>query len=330
MAPPRALLVVAILLTGCQGATPPGPTDPFFGRTRIEPPHTGAASSGSSIAPYSPTPPQVTVPPAMTPVSGASSSVPSSSTLALAPVSEPIAVPAAARQMESPNQQIVSCVATSGDVRSDNSATSVSAPSLTPPKTVAPIATSATSSQQAITTRERVYQTISPRPKEDVVALADSATSRVVGSPRAKTAATGRPIDIMDLPPASDSAVRQVSAAFEIKDPVDRNVRTSPQNLTSELSTPPSLYGCDPQYGWLRGRLEYSQIDHQWKLRYIPIDGVTDQYGGSVILGNTTMLSGYERGDFVEVRGTLASTNPDSRTFSPTFEIRTIKPLRKQ
>jgi len=161
MAPPRALLVVAILLTGCQGATPPGPTDPFFGRTRIEPPHTGAASSGSSIAPYSPTPPQVTVPPAMTPVSGASSIVPSSSTLALAPVSEPIAVPAAARQMESPNQQIVSCVATSGDVRSDNSATSVSAPSLTPPKTVAPIATSATSSQQAITTRERVYQTIS-------------------------------------------------------------------------------------------------------------------------------------------------------------------------
>ncbi len=151
----------------------------------------------------------------------------------------------------------------------------------------------------------------------------------MAGSTRPKIVATGRPIDIMDLPPASDNSVRQVSATFEIKDPVGQNARTPAQNLVSESPASPSLYSYDPQYGWLRGRLEYSQIDHHWKLRYIPVDGVTDQYGGSVILGNTTVLSGYERGDSVEVRGTLTSTNPDNRTFSPTFEIQTIKRLRK-
>jgi hypothetical protein len=88
-------------------------------------------------------------------------------------------------------------------------------------------------------------------------------------------------------------------------------------------------YGYDPQYGWLRGRLEYSQIDEQWKVRYIPIDGETDQFGGSVILSDPSLLSGYERGDFVEIRGKLADENSKDTGYAPKYQISQIKKLSR-
>lgn len=318
MAPLRALLVTVVLLAGCQGSQPPGPTDPFFGRTRIEPPHTGAVPGPSAVAPYCPAPPQVTLPPAMTPLPGASSTIDPVSSLAFSQSSDPIAIPAEAREMEMPSRQIVSRTV-AADVSTPEEQLRIS---LEMPATASSETHAADPRNMATAAgRERVYQTISPRPKD-----APARSTRSVAA--ASTAA--HPIDIMDLPPPSNAVqkaeasdgVRLVSATVAIKDP-------AVSRPASESFSPAALYSYDPQYAWLRGRLEYSQIDHCWKLRYIPVDGVTDSFGGSVILTNTEALSGYERGNFVEIQGKLGSTNPENRTFSPTFEVQTVKLVRK-
>lgn len=93
------------------------------------------------------------------------------------------------------------------------------------------------------------------------------------------------------------------------------------------VTSPALRYGHDPAYAWLRGRLEYSDIAKRWKLRYIPIDGQIDQYGGSVVLGDTSLLSGLERGDCVEVHGKLLPNAKGDWGYAPVYEVAQIKPL---
>ncbi len=88
------------------------------------------------------------------------------------------------------------------------------------------------------------------------------------------------------------------------------------------------LYGYEPSYATLSGRLEYSESARQWKLRYIPIDGPTDQFGGSVLLANTSRIEGFKPGDFVSVRGAIASPAASSRGFSPTYQLSEIDAVR--
>ena len=84
-------------------------------------------------------------------------------------------------------------------------------------------------------------------------------------------------------------------------------------------------YAYAPDYGWLRGRLEYSQSMRQWKLRYIPIDGKTDQFGGSVKLPASNELATYKAGDMVAVRGSLAREASASGSFAPRYELAHIE-----
>jgi hypothetical protein len=106
-------------------------------------------------------------------------------------------------------------------------------------------------------------------------------------------------------------------------------VNRSRQTTGSGVSfSPRAQFGHEPDYRWLRGRLEYSGIDRKWKLRYIPIDGTTDQFGGSVVLPDASVLSGYERGQFVEVRGTLGPTPEDEdRGYAPEYHVEQIERL---
>jgi|GEM_PF-6456236 len=58
---PRSWVLLAVLLvaTGCKGSGTSAPTtDPFFGRTRIEPPRTGAVGGNLSVGPNPGYPPQ--------------------------------------------------------------------------------------------------------------------------------------------------------------------------------------------------------------------------------------------------------------------------------
>lgn len=85
-------------------------------------------------------------------------------------------------------------------------------------------------------------------------------------------------------------------------------------------------YGYDPQYRWLKGRLEYSQSDQQWKLRYIPIDGDTDDYGGSVVLSDSSGLEGYQPGDYVEARGGVNGGTGEGK-IAPEYLVRELARL---
>jgi hypothetical protein len=88
-------------------------------------------------------------------------------------------------------------------------------------------------------------------------------------------------------------------------------------------------YGHDPEYGWLKGRLEYSEIAKRWRLRYIPIDGKTDRYGGSVVLGESSLLTDQKEGDFIEVRGRLLSGENDDWGYAPVYEVVELRPIGK-
>ncbi|MDA7977753.1 MAG: hypothetical protein MPJ50_03155 [Pirellulales bacterium] len=82
-------------------------------------------------------------------------------------------------------------------------------------------------------------------------------------------------------------------------------------------------YGRDDNYAWLRGQLEYSQSDRRWKLRYIPITGETDEFGGSVILADAAM-SDFRDGEFVTVHGQLDNQEIERGGFAPTFHVQQI------
>ena len=81
-------------------------------------------------------------------------------------------------------------------------------------------------------------------------------------------------------------------------------------------------------YTWLRGKLEYSTAGRRWKLRYIPIDGQTDQFGGSVVLPNSPQLEQFHAGDMVTLEGTVGNSPAEHGSFSPLYELRAIKPQR--
>lgn len=86
-------------------------------------------------------------------------------------------------------------------------------------------------------------------------------------------------------------------------------------------------YAFTPDYTSLAGRLEYSQSARQWKLRYIPIDGETDSYGGSVVLGGSDRLAAFRPGDQVAVHGSLAGNSSASASFSPLYRLDRIERL---
>ncbi len=98
----------------------------------------------------------------------------------------------------------------------------------------------------------------------------------------------------------------------------------SPAATTQTPAATGPRYAFDPAYRWLSGMLEYSQTARQWKLRYIPIDGQTDQYGGSMILADSPSLQDFKPGDFVSIHGTISAKQPATRGFSPLYELSQI------
>jgi hypothetical protein len=175
----------------------------------------------------------------------------------------------------------------------------------------------------------KIIQVIQPRPK-DTTNRGAAATSSSVRSSSASGGVhdSGKVIDIMDLPDKGTSAGKPAVR--------DSSVRpasgTSPAGAAVGADKPisfdePAQYGHDAGYTWLRGRLEYSQIDKRWKLRYIPIEADTDQYGGSVVLSDTSLLGGLERGNCVEVHGKLLPGAKGDGGYAPVYEVAQIKPL---
>jgi len=193
---------------------------------------------------------------------------------------------------------------------------------------------------------DRIVRTVEPRATRSAGASLGSDAGRAtsVRDEPGRVILPQRMIDIMDLPPPGSThgarsasrtdrgAIRLVSATAErggnSAAPPQSSTRysTSSGDKPRDSFSPRASYGHDPEYRWLRGRLEYSEIDRRWKLRYIPIDGTTDEFGGSVVLSDASRLSGYERGQFVEVHGGLGHPPEDEdRGYAPEFQIHEIK-----
>jgi hypothetical protein len=160
-------------------------------------------------------------------------------------------------------------------------------------------------------------------------------------------------IDIMDLPPSGSRSANKrvrptvertsyrrdersqqdVQDAYALQGDADNeDVRSSAsrQAPTVEppgkpVSTSYASYGHDPDYAWLKGQLEYSNIDRRWKLRYIPIDGKTDEHGGSVVLPESPLLDSFQPGDFIAVQGALAGKATSG--YAPLYDLSRVKRL---
>ena len=103
---------------------------------------------------------------------------------------------------------------------------------------------------------------------------------------------------------------------------VPRKTLTANVNERSpQRSQPPvTRYGYQEGYRQLQGKLEYSPSRREWKLRYIPVDGDTDKYGGSVAISNADVLDDFTPGDFVSVEGGVVQ-EAESGSFAPTYSI---------
>jgi len=97
-----------------------------------------------------------------------------------------------------------------------------------------------------------------------------------------------------------------------------------PSTAPSSSDLPAAGFGYDSQYRWLKGKLEYSQATQTWRLRYIPPDGATDNYGGSVILSDASRLGGLKPGDLVYAEGTPGTAGATAGSFAPVYTLARI------
>ena len=287
-------VLLAIAVLGCQGQDAQVPLDPFYGQTRIAPPGTGEMARRTTADPYYPrsaaaSPSAGTIQPPPIVDGLASARLPSDTTAenekpAVAASGDRIAIPVSARRELSASEMLA---ARSPQVRTEHQGRADTASSRVTPTGVA-------------REPQQIVQTLSPREKSY------APSTRSPGVPASSEVRSRRgPVDINDLPPIDrgagtlhDDQVRQASAT---QGDAGVTVRI-PTQATAKDSR--GRFGWADDYSRLRGQLEYLEGDRCWKLRYIPIDRKTDDFGGSVVIKDSKSISGFERGDFVEIQGT--------------------------
>jgi hypothetical protein len=141
-------------------------------------------------------------------------------------------------------------------------------------------------------------------------------TSAAATAPAVTSSSQSR-VELSALP-RNASAGNQVSA---------RSSSASPSRIL-RTAAPVSHYGFSHDYRWLKGQLEYSAAQRQWKLRYIPIDGQTDRYGGSVVLESVPALSNYRNGDFIQVQGVVRGQDTASSPYAAAYRISRLARLK--
>ncbi len=338
----------AVAFVGCNGSGARGVLDPFS-RTTVEPPRTGCIM-GQPADPYYSDTRQAALPGRGTTQSGSwkSSQATDSDTTTVPVTTKPrtssrtdasqrdyeeqgaVAEERRTRPATGPGDRLIIPLAARTPVDSPRPGQD------TIESDLATVRQAAAGAETVLASRGPVVRTILPGPpKRPDARLATQRPDSLGGEP-CRFTPSGRTINLMDLPDAGSTRgagsaatgargeVRLVSAT----EPVGGASAGTPVNRsrqTTELGgsfSPRAQFGHDPDYRWLRGRLEYSEIDRKWKLRYIPIDGTTDEFGGSVVVPDASVLSGYERGQFVEVRGTLGPVPEDEdRGYAPEYHV---------
>jgi hypothetical protein len=355
---PLAILLVIVFLAGCNRTSSLAPVDPFFGGTRVPPPRTGMlpkrpradpyySSRRDSVNPQAPTTPlhaatsgtignRYQPPGGRFDYQGNREEAASSAVSSVAPrgSGDYVSIPMAARR------ETEWATGGAGRREADSLAGGAIAGNSSGASQLAGIPSVATPRGGGLVRRETVEQTLGPRPKSGMPRVSSRS---ILPTPKAVDYRVSQPrrsdglIDIMDLPPVSASGsskprfvdvnVRQALATEEVSSTSGPNRSAQSKTGGFRSSSDRSRYGYDPKYKWLRGKLEYSQREGRWKLRYVPIDGETDDYGGSVVLVDVSRLSGYKRGDFVEVHGEIGRRADKEQGYAPDFKISRIVPL---
>jgi len=88
-----------------------------------------------------------------------------------------------------------------------------------------------------------------------------------------------------------------------------------------------ATYGFDGNYAWLHGQLEYSEATKVWKLRYVPLNGPADRFGGVVVLADSDLLVGHKAGEFVAVKGQIDGRPGPQGSFAPLYRVSEVQRL---
>jgi len=327
-------------LAGCQTAAPTGPViNPFMGRSTVPPPGTGTPAPAA--APYygngQLAPPTVSG-------SGAPLTPPGSSyryqgsSLDRSPQWREGSGPALSPESEAPrfesspdsSQQPAEQVATREPSPENESPAVIRASA----EEEASPAVGEPSSDDSTSTSHSVIRIVEP---ENSTAATSSerespdggrtnrweqqqATARIDGdSSPARTVSAGPRTSFVGFRGSSQEEV-----------PARRIPAETSESQASSPASNSARYGFEPGYTRLRGRLEYSHINREWKLRYIPIggiDGGNDEFGGSVVLPEVPELDQFESGDFVEIEGKPLPREANEPGFAPRYDLRRIAPL---
>ena len=177
--------------------------------------------------------------------------------------------------------------------------------------------------------------TVASSPPASLETGSATSPSFAAGSPeRMRLTVSGDAPEITDLSSKGSAGVQLATytptAQWSTEQPaVSRAAFTEPVSLATSTAqtTGGGRYSYSPDYTSLRGKLEYLQSSQQWKLRYIPIDGRTDRYGGSVVLSGAG-LDRFKPGDYVAAEGRVTGKSGDGRSFSPQYELARIEPAK--
>jgi len=93
------------------------------------------------------------------------------------------------------------------------------------------------------------------------------------------------------------------------------------ENAVAQVVTLPGqtpAYGFDETYSRLTGRLDYSNLDGRWLLRYVSPDNRPDRFGGVVHIIPMGQMTGLRNGDFVTADGRIDATGNGLPVFTAT------------
>jgi hypothetical protein len=301
---PLRPLIAIVALAGCQQ---PGPaTDPFLYRSTIPPP--GTTLSAPTVTPgpqpyYSTPPTAAAAPSAFAP--DAPAAVVQPAPAPVVPVPAPVLLP----QRNFPQR---------GGFDFPQSSNGPSPASAGAPAT----AVAAAGPEPAIRIVEPLAAHTAAMPADGAakpVATNGTPTNPVSGVVLASAAA---PI-VAARTTAAPVAANPAAATGNIASSAPSSTAASDTSVNYPGDHPGLTYGYNPGYTALRGKLDYSVTARLWRLRYLPIDGPIDEYGGNVVIAESSQVNGFGPGDFVTVQGTLSP--PTSSGASATYAISRIK-----
>ncbi len=346
-----ALWTVALVLLGCKSGG--NVVDPFVGRTKVEPPRTGSVSAPPGDPYYAPParPSGVWAPPAASGTTGAPISNPGvapsgSAPAAGAPARTGTVRPPAFEANRSSSAIRIPTPTASVRTNDQNQYPDVAA-NPAPPAIPAKAETANPAGAPAsVVATQGVVRVIEPRAPPAASASGeprrlDTATaSTATPIPGNVVADNQTSVDLATLPPVRNgvspatadpsTATHQVQLASAVVPAAAAACACQASPTGGALQPTPATsgdgYGYDSQYQWLRGLLDYAPAERAWRLRYIPVGSPADGLGGSVFLCNPKSLSGFERGQMVEVRGRLVQRT-NGRCTSTVYEVSEIRRL---